>query len=157
MRTSVMVLSALVLATGCSKAMKPDKFLTTAIRGDNSETRLGAIAAGKGGSAVAEYGRTLESDHIKARADAVPLADKYGVQPPTEMMPEAAKEERKLAGLTGNDFDKEFVSYMVKDHEGDISDFQKEADGDGPTDVKALARAMIPVLQKHLDMAKRLT
>ena len=157
MRTTVTILSAFVLAAGCSRELTPSKFLATAIRGDNSETRLGAIAARKGGTAVADYGRTLERDHTEARRAAVLLAGKYGLQPPTDMMPEAAEEEHKLAGLTGNDFDKELVRYMVKDHKNDISDFQKETAGDAPADVKALARETIPVLQKHLDLAKRLT
>jgi predicted outer membrane protein len=46
---------------------------------------------------------------------------------------------------------------MIDDHKGDISDFTKEAKSDAPSDVKALARDALPDLQKHLDMAKRLT
>ncbi|QBM76607.1 DUF4142 domain-containing protein [Sphingomonas sp. AAP5] len=118
---------------------------------------LGALAASKGGSAVADYGRALVTGHTKGRADAVAVAQHYGLTPPTDVLPEASKEEAKLKGLSGVDFDKEFVSYMIGDHESDISDFKKEAESDAPADVKMLATNTLPVLQKHLDMAKRLT
>ncbi|MBP2278334.1 DUF4142 domain-containing protein [Sphingomonas sp. PL20] len=147
----------LLLATGCSRPLAPDAFLAKAIQGDNSEMTLGAIAASKGGSAVADYGRALVADHTKARSKATAIAAHYGLTPPSDLLPEASKERTKLQGLSGAAFDKEFVSYMIDDHKGDISDFTKEAKSDAPSDVKALARDALPDLQKHLDMAKRLT
>ncbi|HXH16409.1 MAG TPA: DUF4142 domain-containing protein [Sphingomonas sp.] len=157
MRTFLLLAPALV-ALACSPAVSPNAFLTKAIQGDNSEMRLGAIAASKGGSAVAEYGRMLVADHTKARADAVAVATRYGVTPPTEVLPEASKEQDKLAGLTGTAFDREFVSYMLDDHKSDISDFMKEIDDSStPADVRKLAQDTLPHLRTHLDMAKRLT
>lgn len=154
---AVLALSLVALTSACSKSPGPQEFLTKAIQGDNSEIRLGALATAKGGSAVQAYGRTLVADHTKARADALPLARKYGVQPPEDMIPAAQKEQAKLVKLNGTEFDKEFVSYMVKDHKEDISDFQKEADSKASEDVRALARSTVPHLQMHLDLAKRLT
>ncbi|CAN5346664.1 DUF4142 domain-containing protein [soil metagenome] len=153
----VAVLIPLLGASACSKTLKPDEFLAKAIRGDNSEMQLGALAAKMGGSAVAEYGRSLEADHTKARAAAVAVAAQHHVIPPTDLLPEADKEQQKLKALSGADFDKEFVSYMISDHKGDISDFRKEAESDAPADVKKLATDTLPALQNHLDMAKRLT
>ncbi|MEO7689392.1 MAG: DUF4142 domain-containing protein [Sphingomonas sp.] len=150
-------LMPLALVAGCAKTPTPNEFLTKAIQGDNSEMMLGALAATKGGPAIAEYGRTLEVDHTKARAAAVAVAARYGMTPPTDMLPEARKEQRKLEGLSGSDFDKEFASYMLKDHESDISDFEKEASSDAPADVKKLAQDALPDLRKHLGMAKRST
>ena len=145
----------LALAAGCARAPTPNEFLTKAIQGDNSEMMLGALAATKGGPAVAEYGRTLETDHTRARAAAVAVAAHYGMTPPTDMLPEARKEQTKLEGLSGSDFNKEFASYMVKDHESDIADFEKEASSDAPADVRKLAQDALPDLRKHLAMAKR--
>lgn len=154
---AILALSAVALTSACSKAPGPQEFLTRAIQGDNSEMRLGALAVQRGGSAVQAYGRTLVADHTKARADALPLASKYGVQPPDNMIPAAQKEEPKLEKLNGTAFDKEFVRYMVKDHKEDISEFQKEANSKAPEDIRSLARATLPHLQMHLDLAKRLT
>ena len=60
----------------------------------------------------------------------------------------------KLKGLNGDDFDKEFVSDMLDDHEKDVSTFQKESQNSTDPDVKAFAAKTLPVLQKHLDTVK---
>jgi len=150
------ILAPGLLLSACSKAPTTNEFLTKAIRGDNSEMRLGTLAATKGGPAVAAYGHTLEADHSKAREAAIALAGHYGITPPSDILPAAEDEERKLEKLGGIDFDKEFTRYMVKDHEEDIADFKKEAESDAPADVRRLALSALPDLQKHLDMAKGL-
>jgi uncharacterized protein (DUF305 family) len=61
----------------------------------------------------------------------------------------------KLSGMTGTDFDKEFVNHMIQDHQKDIADFTKEADAkDGK--VSDLAAKQLPTLKKHLAMAQAL-
>ena len=146
----------LVLVSACSRAPTPREFLIKAIQGDNSEMRLGMLAATKGGPAVAQYGQTLEADHAAARAAAVQVAARYGITPPGDIVKEASSEYAKLDKLSGNDFDKEFASYMIEDHKHDIEDFTKASEGDAPADVKALARAALPTLQKHLALANSL-
>ncbi len=155
--TALATISLLLTTTACSKAPEPKEFLIKAIRGDNSETQLGAMAAQRGGPAVRAYGQTLVADHTKARKEAERVAVRHGVQPPTDLLPEASDEQQKLAKLQGADFDKEFANYMVKDHKEDVSDFTKEAQSHAPDDVRALAQGALPDLQKHLDMAKRLS
>jgi len=60
----------------------------------------------------------------------------------------------KLNGMSGDDFDREFVNNMVSDHEKDVSTFQKESQNSTDADVKAFAEKTLPVLQKHLDTVK---
>ena len=62
----------------------------------------------------------------------------------------------KLKGLSGRDFDKEFARVMVEDHQKDIAEFKKEADG-GHGAVQQLAAQTLPTLEKHLQMAKSLS
>lgn len=157
MRIALLLSLSLVLVAGCSKSTKPDAFLTQAIEGDNSEIKLGSIAAERGGPAIQNYGRMLVSDHTKAKAAVMKIAGKYGVQPTDQMLPEAAKEQQVLLNLPKDQFDKEFASYMVKDHKSDISDFEKEAASNAPDDVKALAKETLPDLRNHLEVANRLS
>lgn len=128
-------------------------FVVKAMKGDNSEMMLGHLGEQRGASArVRAYGHTLFVDHTKGKAVAVALARSMGLHPTDEPMEVARRERQKLMGLQGPDFDREFVSYMVKDHQEDISDFRKEAEvRDGR--VSAFARKTLPVLHKHLDMA----
>ncbi len=149
---SFLTLAAATLASADSRS----DFVVKAMKGDNSERMLGRLAEQRAASpGVRAYGRTLFVDHSKGKAQAVALARSMGLRPTDEPMDVAAKERQKLMGLRGADFDHEFVSYMVKDHQEDISDFRKEAEiKDGR--VSAFAEKTLPVLHKHLDIALRL-
>ena len=133
----------------------PSDFLTKALKGDNSEAKLGAYAAANGRSAkVREFGAMLAQDHRKARQQTIPIAAKYHVAVPSQMAPEAQLEYAKLHLLSGAKFDREFGRYMVKDHQTDIADFEKEAKSRDPSDLRALATRTLPVLRKHLATAR---
>jgi putative membrane protein len=130
-------------------------FLEDALKGDNSEMMLGALASERGESPdLRRYGQTLRDDHAQAREQVVPLARRAGVAITDQAAPEARQEKRKLERLHGRAFDREFASYMVKDHRKDIAEFEAEARGRGPT--ADLARQTLPTLRKHLAMAQEI-
>jgi putative membrane protein len=131
-------------------------FLKDAIRGDNSEMMLGQMAADRASTPqVRDYGRMLHDDHAKAHDDAVRVAGQFGVPDTPEVMPQARAESVKLRHLQGRAFDREFARYMVKDHRHDIAEFRKQAHERGP--VAELAQRTLPDLQKHLEVAERLS
>ena len=145
-----------LLASSSAMAAPASKFLHDAIRGDNSEIRLGALIASRGASGeVRSFGRTLERDHSTARGQAVAVARLMRVSVPTSMMPEARTEYAKLERLRGRAFDREVRRYMVHDHEKDIADFRDQArNGDRRT--ASLAQRQLPTLRKHLRIAESL-
>jgi putative membrane protein len=149
---------AAALTAGSAQAGPSSRqdFLKDAIKGDNSEIRLGHLAAHNGGTpAVREFGRTLVTDHMKAKAQASRIANRLGVEPPSGAMMKADAEYVKLRVLSGKSFDREFVGYMVKDHKKDIRDFSAMAHThNGP--VGDLAQKQLPTLRKHLHMAESL-
>ncbi len=55
------------------------------------------------------------------------LADSMGVMLPKTMNKDDQAEYDKLKGLSGNDFDTEYLAYMVKDHHKDLHEFRVEA------------------------------
>lgn len=132
-------------------------FLTKAIKGDNSESRLGALAMRAGHSAqVRRFGAMLVRDHDTARRQAVPVARAHHVRVPTAMADEARDEYGRLQRMRGAAFDREFARYMVEDHRKDIADFEREAAGRDPADVRSLARRTLPALRRHLATARAL-
>lgn len=142
-------------AAGAAAATRED-FVRDAIKGDNSEIKLGQLAAEAGGSpAVRAYGRTLVADHTKAKRQASRLAAQLGVRAPEREMLKADAEYLKLRVLSGKSFDKEFVSYMVKDHKQDIAEFSQMA-GTHHGPVGELADRQLPTLRKHLRLAESL-
>jgi putative membrane protein len=60
----------------------------------------------------------------------------------------ATKTELKM--LSGDTFDKSYVKGMIKDHQDDIAEFQKEAASGQDPDAKAFAEATLPTLRTHL-------
>lgn len=157
------IVAVVVISIGASltyarseMSQNDDAFLTDAIKADNSEVALGRLAAQKGGSqGVRSFGETLATDHAQAKTEAAALAEKLNISFNDEITSEAAEEQQKLQELSGADFDKEFLSYMISDHKKDISMFQKQANADKAA-TAALARKTLPTLRKHLDTAQSL-
>ncbi len=64
---------------------------------------------------------------------------------------------KKLAAKNGADFDKEYISMMVSDHEEDIEMFNKEAQSTkDDADVRSFASSTLPKLEEHLQKAQQL-
>ena len=157
MRIGLLFSSLLAIAAfgGPALAATEKEFITDAIKGDTSEIVLGQLALSKAGDGVKNFAKTLIDDHSKGKAEASLVAQKLGLAPPDGVAPEAQKELTKLQRLSGVAFDQEFARYMVDDHEKDIAKFRDEA-ANGGGDAKQLAEKTLPVLQKHLEMAKAL-
>jgi len=130
-------------------------FVANAIRTDNSEIMLGQLAKEKGETeSVKAYGDMLVTDHRKAREDMMPLAKELGVTPSDEPKPEAKADHDKLAALSGEDFDREFLNAMITAHQKNIELFQAAADAGNAA--SAVAAKRLPTLKKHLELAQAL-
>jgi len=153
---SCAILFAVAATAPTALAATDTSFLKKALEGDNSEIALGQMAEQRGGSSgVRDFGRMLHDDHSAAKAKALPVARAHGVADTAEMAPEAKAEAKKLAGLSGVVFDREFARYMAADHKHDIADFEREVrKGDAAT--ASLARETLPDLRKHLATAQQL-
>lgn len=155
-RFSLLWLAGASLFAGAAAAAPPRQFLTDALKGDNSEMTLGRLAAARGASAgVRDFGARLASDHRQARIEAAAVARAEHVPVTSAMMPEAARERRRLLRLRGEAFDREFARYMVGDHREDIEKFEAQASG-GDRRTAALARRQLPTLREHLRIAESL-
>lgn len=61
-----------------------------------------------------------------------------------------------LSKLSGREFDRTFVEHVVEDHEKAVARFQEAANNAQNSEVKQFAAQTLPVLQRHLEMAKSL-
>jgi putative membrane protein len=159
MKRPTIVLASLALAAFAAPAhaqSRADKsFVMDAMADDVSEVQMGQLAQQKGVSdAVKSYGQMLVTDHGKALDDMKSVAGSLGVEPPQSPKPDAKAEMAKLQKLDGAQFDKAFLAGMVKDHQKAVKLFQRESRGQGQ--VADLAKQQLPVLQHHLDEARRL-
>lgn len=131
-------------------------FVTEAMKGDNSEVALGNLAEQKGSSAgVKDLGKMLVTDHGAHKQVVAALAQKANVPVTNDLNDEAKAEQKKLDGLSGAAFDKEFVRATVEDHQKDIAKYEQEAKS-GDAQSAAMAKTTLPTLKKHLQSAQAL-
>jgi putative membrane protein len=64
--------------------------------------------------------------------------------------------ETKRKALSGNAFDRAYIHAMVKDHEDDLGDFNKEIANGSSSVVTDAARQGAKTIQEHLDMIKKI-
>ncbi|BAM91437.1 signal peptide [Bradyrhizobium oligotrophicum S58] len=146
-------------AIAAPKGQSPAKdrhFMTEAIEGDLSEVNMGKLAQQKGQSdQVKQFGQALQQDHGEHLQKAQQLASQNGMPVPSEPNKKQLAIYNKLEGLSGDRFDRAFAQAMVRDHQGDIKKYQKEAAAGSP--LSDFAQQTLPTLQKHLEMAKSLS
>jgi putative membrane protein len=144
-------------SSGASKIGKMDsKFITMAAQGGLAEVQMGQLAQQKASDpAVKQLGQRLVQDHTKANDQLKSIAQQQGVTLPTE--PSAADQQalKKFEGLSGSQFDQQFVAHAIKDHQKDIALFQKESQNGKDDSVKQFAQQTLPTLQEHLQMAQQ--
>jgi putative membrane protein len=143
--------------SGSNKMMKsPDvNFAMKAAQGGMAEVQMGKLAADKGNSTdVKAFGQQMVDDHTKANDDLKSVAEKEGMTLPTDMNAHQHAMYSRLEKLSGAAFDKAYVTDMVKDHQEDVKEFQKESNTGKDDQIKAFASRTLPVLQSHLDKIK---
>src|ERR1051326_4643778 len=122
---------------------KDKKFMMNAAKGGMMEVEWGKLAAQNGQNAdVKKFGNRMVTDHSKANNELMALAREEGVSLP------AAKPAGKWKS------DKDYMDMMVKDHTGDLAEFQKEAQSGTDPDLKAFAAKYPKVVAAHLKMAQ---
>ncbi len=142
---------------GAKKMMKSadTTFAMKAAQGGMAEVKLGKLAADKASNSdVKAFGQQMVDDHSKANDDLKSTAEKEGMTLPTDVNAKQQAMYDRLDKLSGAAFDKAYVNDMVKDHEEDVKEFQKEANAGKDAQIKDFASRTLPVIQGHLDKIK---
>jgi putative membrane protein len=129
--TSVVVVMA-SLVTISTKAQSPSddhkKFLATAAQSDVNEIKLSELAEQKASNpAVRAFATKMVAEHKKMSASMKPFAHSWGLSAPTDLDDGHKPDYAKLNGLSGADFDKEYMDLMVSDHSKALDLFTDEA------------------------------
>jgi len=133
-----------------------EQWLTMSIEGDLFEIQGGRLALQKSQlPEVRNLANTLIQDHTKSLQDATELAQKYGIDVPTEPSPTQQWELQVVAQFSGTQFDQWYSSLEVADHKQDIKEAQDEVQDGCNGEFKSDASDEIPTLQHHLDLAQR--
>ena len=126
---AVFGVASLAITANAKAATDDDKkFLAMASQSDQNEMALSKLADSKATNpAVKAFADKMITEHTKMSASMKPFADAWGLTPAMGPDADHQKELDKLNGLSGKDFDKEYIDDMVSDHAKALTAFTKEA------------------------------
>lgn len=154
---AVLMVTPLVAVAQGGASDDDKKFVEAALKGGMSEVDLGQMAAKSGNSDdVKQFGQMMVTDHTKLGDKMKTVAGDVGVTPPSMQSAGGLATKAKLEVLTGDAFDKAYISAMVKDHEDDLAAFKKEAMNGTSPEVKSAAKQGAMVVQRHLTMIRKI-
>jgi putative membrane protein len=125
----IVALLASVSAISAKAATDDDKkFLALAAQSDQNEIAMSKLAESKASNpSVKTFAQKMVSEHTAMTASMKPFAESWGLTPPKGPDQDHQEAISKLNGLSGNDFDKEYMSDMVSDHAKALDAFTSEA------------------------------
>jgi putative membrane protein len=141
---------------GASAALDPSdrKFMDAAAMGGLAEVKMGQLAAERGTTPeIKEFGRKMVEDHSNVNNELKALAERRGVQLPTELSPEMQRTYDRLAKLSGTEFDRAYLDAMVHDHNQDLAAFRHQAESAKDPELRAWAAKTLPVIRMHDSLA----
>jgi putative membrane protein len=143
-------------ASGLSAA--DQAFAKEAAIGGMAEVDLGKLAASKASNAdVKQFGQRMVDDHGKANDELKSWASQKNVTLPADLDAKHKAEHARLEKLSGDAFDRAYMSLMVTDHNKDVAEFQKESKAAKDADLKAWAGKTLPTLEDHQKSAKEIS
>jgi putative membrane protein len=133
------------------------KMMRDIAQSDLAEVQAGKLGASKASSAeVKKFAQHMVDDHGKHLSEARSMAKTKGVQLPSAPAKKHQQAMKKLESASGAEFDKVFMQQMVKDHEDALKLVQNTAKNAKDPQLKADAEKTAPVIEKHLEEAKRI-
>lgn len=133
-------------------------FVAKALEGGAAEVQMGQLAEQKSQSNdVKEFAQKMVSDHQQMTDKWFkPVAQQIGASEPKGPSKKDKKLMEKLQGLSGQQFDTEYIQAMVKDHRQDLKDFQSEAKNAQDPTVKQVAEQGAGIISKHLQLIEQI-
>ena len=153
-----------VLLAGAAAAQPPPPpstadFVKSAASSDRFEILEGRVADVEARDPrVRAFARQMIQEHMKTTQALEQAAARSGAPPP----PPGLNGDQQmllsaLQGVTGPDFDRTYLRHQVLGHQAALVVAQGYA-ADGPNaEIRRTATSTVPVIQHHLDMAKRMS
>jgi putative membrane protein len=139
------------------QTMRDKQFLRKASEGGLAEVELGKLALQKSSNdGLKTFAQKMVDDHTTLNDTMKPIADSLGAMTATHMNKMDQAEYDRLKGLSGDDFDKEYIAFMVKDHRVDLHEFRQESATAADPALKDATTKGAKVIREHLTMILKL-
>ena len=148
---------AISLSARAAVTDQDKQFLTKVSQGGFNEIKLSELAETKTANPqVKAFAHKMVVEHNALANQMKPFADAWGIAAPSAMDAEHQAEYDKLNGLSGMDFDKEYMNIMEKDHNDALNLFNEEAKTTTDAKFKVVVMHGQSVVAAHTHMADSL-
>jgi len=140
-----------------AQGMADHSFVSEAMQGNLGEVQLAQLAQQKSQSEdVKQFAQKIASDHSQMNQKWFePEAKQLDIGAPKGPSKKVKKLMSKLQGLTRAEFDKEYITAMVKDHQDDLKKFKEEAEATQDPNLKQVAQQGAGIISQHLQLAEK--
>jgi putative membrane protein len=147
------IIAAAMQPSPDASATQDKMFVAQASEGSLAEVELGKLALKKSKNPeVKEFAQKMVDDHTQLINDMKPVAEQLGVKPPTKVNAKHQQEADHLSGLSGDEFDKAYITAMVADHHHDLSEFTAEESRTQNEMLKSTVSKGKQVIEMHTHM-----
>ena len=130
-----------------------------AVQGNFTEVALGRLADDKASdSEVKDFGKRMVSDHDDMNDQWAKLASKYHMRimnPGPDFGTSGKDAIDRLQKLDGREFDQAYMIEMIRDHEQDLSEFQRLRSSARDPEIRDLAASGASTIEEHLTLARQ--
>ena len=132
-------------------------FVKKAAQSGLAEVELGQLATQKASTEeVKKFGQRMVDDHTKANEQLKQVAAEKNIDVPQQLDAKDKATKAHLEKLSGQQFDLLYMKDMVRDHQKDVAEFERESKIAKDPAIKNFAQQTLPILKDHLKEAEKI-
>ena len=141
--------------TSDDKAMTDSHFVDHAYTDCQNEMLLGRLAQQRAQNEdVRKFAARMIEEHAKGNQAFILIVSELRIAVPDRPLKEQQKDLDRLHGNEVKDFDREYMDYVVKEHEAAVKLFEHASKELKNEKLKEFAAKAVPSLKEHLTLAK---
>jgi putative membrane protein len=130
-------------------------FIQELAQGNRVEVQLGRIAVQRATNPeVKEFAQRMIDDHSKLQSRLETFAAGRNMRLPSSTTAEQQNLVSRLQGLSGSEFDRQYITTMLEEHRNDVAKVQQHMTATQDPAVQELARDTLPILENHIRIAE---
>src|SRR5262249_54256725 len=134
-----------------------DNFLIKISSCSNAVIENAKLADKRAGSAaVKEFAAALASDHQKCQDRLANVVKNRKIAIVTGLEQDKRAEHDRLSKLSGADFDREFLAWVIKTHKDGVAMFDNQVEKGQNAEIRSFAKENVATLRDHLKRAEEL-
>ena len=131
--------------------LRDKMFLRKAAADGLLEVQLGKLAQAQSQSEdVKQLGQRMVDDHTRLNETMKPIAEAQGVMLPTKLPPKEQATYERMKGLSGEEFDREYIKAMAEGHHADLRAFRSESVSTQDASLREATEAGAKTIREHM-------